>query len=76
MAVLTVHSFGLAVHFKIYPIMYALPIVLYLASKQSKSTQQSFLNLLMAAIQSKAVWHFFLVSAGTFVSLLAVFYAL
>jgi phosphatidylinositol glycan class M len=60
----TTHSFGLAVHFKIYPIIYSLAIFLSLDGAIDDSSWSRFWSTLMCSWRR---WRFALLSASTFV---------
>ncbi|KAF2071935.1 hypothetical protein CYY_006750 [Polysphondylium violaceum] len=73
--------YGLSVHFKIYPIIYSIPIYLYIdenfyskkASEYSSLVTHSYKNLIKNFFNSNRL-KFFFISAFTFISLTALMY--
>jgi phosphatidylinositol glycan class M len=68
--------YGLSVHFKIYPIIYALPFYLYIDCDKSSLTLNSFSlrSLISTPFFTRNRLVFTFVSASTFLALTALFY--
>jgi len=72
--------YGLSVHLKIYPIIYCIPLYLnidwsYYTSKNEK-VKKTWKRYILMLIPNKQKLQFVFVSAGTFISVTGVFYAL
>lgn len=62
--------YGLSVHFKIYPVIYGAPFLLYLTYKHAplESRKDGFLMLMYRVVTSWSNWLFGLVSLATFLA--------
>jgi len=66
--------FGLAVHFKIYPIIYAVPLFLFIDAKNDNESKTTIFGWIWNKFWNKERLRFAIISAGVFLGLNYLFY--